>query len=686
MRALNRSSLSPLLLIGLAAAGMGVLLFGTRVIAEQDPAGLVVLPASHELDSYVDPLLVDFVRPGLSVKLENPNVSIDRRLSVDIRIADNKGLPLDRDGVFSPGPVSLSFIAARLPSTDATYVAYTTRNQTSVLTGLTATQASSDSGGTYTQLSDGLYRYRFGVALPEAYPSGETHAIGVYASRNLTEFDLDTQFSNDVIEFVPDGGPVAASRDRVSTAACNSCHDPLAVHGGARQEVQLCTLCHTEQTSDPDTGNTVDFKVMIHKIHSGRDLPSVRAGTPYQIIGFGGSVHDYSEVVFPDTTLRCEQCHQGASQSLDYLTRPSRAACGSCHDDVSFATGENHAPGPALDDTRCSACHIPVGDLEFDVSVAGAHTIPTEAASLPGVVFDILNVENGTPGNRPTVVFSIADKAGSSVDIEDMSRVALVLAGPASDYAGYVSENAIGATGANGLYSFTFSQTISADFTGTMAVGIEGYRDRSLLRSSGDLLTVRDAGLNDVFYFDTGGGDPTPRRRVVAIENCNSCHGALSAHGGSRNDTEQCVLCHTSSETDMNRRPPDRGEPESVHFKTMIHKIHTGEDLTDEFTVFGFGGSEHNFTEVRFPGDRRNCGACHVEGTEQLPTPAPALPSLSPRGLVSLLQPASAACLSCHTSRDALVHAVLQTNALGESCSVCHGPNRQFAVDRVHTR
>ena len=85
----------------------------------------------------------------------------------------------------------------------------------------------------------------------------------------------------------------------MSTEACNTCHDPLALHGGARRETQLCILCHTEQTSDPDTGNTVDFKVMIHKIHRGADLPSVQSGTPYQIIGFRNSVHDFSDVVIP---------------------------------------------------------------------------------------------------------------------------------------------------------------------------------------------------------------------------------------------------------------------------------------------------------------------------------------------------------------------------------------------------
>jgi OmcA/MtrC family decaheme c-type cytochrome len=240
--------------------------------------------------------------------------------------------------------------------------------------------------------------------------------------------------------------------------------------------------------------------------------------------------------------------------------------------------------------------------------------------------------------------------------------------------------------GANGVYSHTFAQAIASDFVGTMAVGIEGYRNQTVLKRDGSQATIRDAGLNDVFYFHTAGGTPTPRRKIVDVDNCNSCHGNLSLHGGNRNNTEQCVLCHMPGQTDVARRPDGTGAPESVHFKTMIHRIHTGEENTEDLTIYGIGNRPHNFNEVVFPGDLRNCTTCHIDGTQQLPLPLTALPSLTPRGLVGELQPTGAACLSCHTTRDALVHAILQTNILGESCAVCHGPNRDFAVDRVHAR
>ena len=107
-------------------------------------------------------------------------------------------------------------------------------------------------------------------------------------------------------------------------------------------------MCHTPQTTDPNSGNTVDFKVMIHKIHMGSQLPSVMAGTPYQM-GNPATRDDWSTVVFPADPRRCEACHDpksGAAQANAYLTNPNRAACGACHDDVNFATGQNHAGLP----------------------------------------------------------------------------------------------------------------------------------------------------------------------------------------------------------------------------------------------------------------------------------------------------------------------------------------------------
>jgi cytochrome c5 len=59
---------------------------------------------------------------------------------------------------------------------------------------------------------------------------------------------------------------------------------------------------------------------------------------------------------------------------------------------------------------------------------------------------------------------------------------------------------------------------------------------------------------------------------------------------------------------------------------------------------------------------------------------------VSPRDFINPMQPAAAACLSCHSSQEAASHALVNTSTLGESCTVCHGTDAQFSVDKSHAR
>ena len=128
--------------------------------------------------------------------IQNVIIGADNRIRVTYLITDNKGLPLDRLGVVTPGSVSTSFVAAYIPQGQSQYVAYTTRTQTSPITSVSAVQASADSGGTQQQVGEGTYTYTFGVALPANYDHTVTHTVVLYGNRNLTEFDLGTQYAN----------------------------------------------------------------------------------------------------------------------------------------------------------------------------------------------------------------------------------------------------------------------------------------------------------------------------------------------------------------------------------------------------------------------------------------------------------------------------------------------------------
>ncbi|MCC6368550.1 MAG: OmcA/MtrC family decaheme c-type cytochrome [Bryobacterales bacterium] len=632
---------------------------------------------THDKAYYADEKLVNFVRPGLVFKITGADIAGDGTVTARFKVTDPNGVGLDRLGMTTPGAISISFLIAAIPAGETQYRSYITRQRTDAASGRTATQATGENTGTFTMAGDGEYTYKFANKAPANIDRAATHVIGVYGSRNLTDFDMGTSRDDDVFLFVPNGSPVTATRDVVRTETCNKCHDPLSAHGGNRRSVELCVICHQPQTSDAVTGNTVDFKVMIHRIHTSKNLPSVVAGGKYRI----GNT-DFSDIGFPayPDTRNCEVCHDqssSAAQKTAYL-KPSRAACGSCHDNVDFATGKNHIDQALTSDNQCATCHAPQGELEFDASVKGAHTIARFSRDLPGVVFEILDVTGATAGGKPTVTFSVKDKKGNPLDAAKMDQLRLYVNGPTTDYYGIPPAEDVRNASArgDGVYAWTLTNALPASAKGTFAAGIQGYKNVTLLPGKQKEQVARDIGLNKVKYFSVDGSPVVARRKVVDIAKCNVCHVSLQMHGGSRNQTEFCSLCHNPGgfTTGANQA--------GIALSQFIHRIHTGEDLSYDF-IFG----NTNFREeVKYPGDRRNCDKCHVNDSEQLPLPETNRDVQNPGGYVSPLGPATAACTGCHTAIQTTSHALGATTSLGESCSVCHGPSADFSVNRAHAR
>jgi OmcA/MtrC family decaheme c-type cytochrome len=269
-----------------------------------------------------------------------------------------------------------------------------------------------------------------------------------------------------------------------------------------------------------------------------------------------------------------------------------------------------------------------------------------------------------------------------------MLRLALVLGGSTNgDISDWYSEDARVAQGNGDRFFYTFQQALPADASGTWMVGIEGYQNATILTGTQQQRAVRDAGVNKVFYFPVTDTQAVPRRKVVAQEKCNACHYSLDLHGSNRNNVEHCVLCHMPQETDAAVRPAAQMPAETINFKEMIHRIHTGEELEIPYAVYGRGSVLHDYNEVRYPNDRRECTACHIDGTQQLPLAGNLSPAVTPRFYLDPTPPASGACLSCHTNLSSAAHADLNiSDRLGESCAVCHGEGKEFSVDRVHAR
>ena len=68
---------------------------------------------------YADPKVVNFVRPGLVINIRSANIAQDGTITAHLTIQDPQGLPLDRNGVNTPGSVSTSFIVATIPAGQA---------------------------------------------------------------------------------------------------------------------------------------------------------------------------------------------------------------------------------------------------------------------------------------------------------------------------------------------------------------------------------------------------------------------------------------------------------------------------------------------------------------------------------------------------------------------------------------
>jgi OmcA/MtrC family decaheme c-type cytochrome len=207
-----------------------------------------------------------------------------------------------------------------------------------------------------------------------------------------------------------------------------------------------------------------------------------------------------------------------------------------------------------------------------------------------------------------------------------------------------------------------------------------------------------------------------PRRVVADIAKCKTCHDVLSLHGNNRTDEPGvCVVCHNPNATDRAQRiTAGAAGEESIDFKRMIHAIHAGQAdkggfRTTGVTIYGYGGSVHDFSGVVFPGKLNDCSVCHAGTSYQLggvwaaPTANGILGSTvstdalaAPAGNLRIT-PTAAVCSSCHDSAETKAHiedpfrggnfsatqAAIDAG-VQENCAYCHGVGGAWAVEKVH--
>jgi OmcA/MtrC family decaheme c-type cytochrome len=371
-----------------------------------------------------------------------------------------------------------------------------------------------------------------------------TYTVGIEAYKNYTVgADTIRDPANATSDFPMNGATTVGARELVRQENCEQCHVHLQAHGGFRRDVKLCVLCHTSGSEDKNVasveggtpGASIDFRVMIHKIHDAAHLPSVLGVTtnsdgtrdyaatpqPYKLVGFRNSVTDFSDVGFPvwpsltipmprpteyaaldaaakakDDEIRrgvvaCDKCHGAVggtapAQGDIIMTQPTRRACGSCHDDIDWGlpyTRNGQTMPPQVDDSGCTAagCHPASGT---DLAVTDAHIHPILNSDVnPGLVLTVTAVEEAAandgdgiidPGEDVEVTFTIADSVGNAVPATSLSQLNLTVSGPVENRQLILNRSGIvlaDLVGPPYTQTFTFPATYPASLNASGDIG-----------------------------------------------------------------------------------------------------------------------------------------------------------------------------------------------------------------------
>jgi hypothetical protein len=195
----------------------------------------------------------------------------------------------------------------------------------------------------------------------------------------------------------------------------------------------------------------------------------------------------------------------------------------------------------------------------------------------------------------------------------------------------------------------------------------------------------------------------------VDTQKCLACHDRIEFHGGQKHDPRWCVTCHTSDNTDIDKRyqyaagqtpgrPVNVGstldgvEERSSHFKVMMHRIHTSgrkgpASLEGIAPYASYYSKAYFFDRGGYPADLANCTLCHVGKSyllEAIPADAPATrgneqPTIR-HSDGSAMHPADepvsppmqAACTGCHATGATFAHVAAKTVNGVETCTPCH--------------
>lgn len=585
---------------------------------------------------------------------EVTGVTVSSPPVVKFRIRDANGNPITGLGVKDtstpPRLNNLKFTIAKLvPGVNGSPSRWVNYIVTSSAATPAGQRPGQDREGTLVDNGDGSYQYTFYRDITKAkdtvaaladsgnnrksdlgdltFDPNLTHRLIIEYGGNIINTSPGIPIANPlniVYDFIPATGRVVTAsntqREIVTTANCNECHGMIGVttpHTG-RIDTRYCVVCHTSQrafgrplsTSTATTFNNIttsafpagsttyiadgevlgDFTTMVHKIHMGNRLSKDN-------YNYAGVMFD--ELGYPQDPGVCRKCHNGAeaAQGENWNTRPSRQACGSCHDNVNFATGAGHSAAnfPQQDDSACNVCHTadaiklnhaqnnksannpdtPAGLVNFTYQIDSATVAGNNDLSIK---FRILG--DGTPvtfvAPAATVTAPLAGFTGSPsfvlawarpqgaitepVDYNNIGTTATIASGGASQPPTVSIATLLGTNNAaigsisgpdsSGYYTATIKSASAFPAGARMrAVALQGVMTQLTTPTT----TQRPA----VSVIRPVTGDAV-RRVVVDPVKCSNCHELLVFHGGNRVfETQVCVTCHNPNLTNSGRTITD---------------------------------------------------------------------------------------------------------------------------------
>ncbi len=319
-------------------------------------------------------------------------------------------------------------------------------------------------------------------------------------------------------------GTDVAEKQIVTEEKCAKCHlgadsaqfyfhhvDPSSAGGSGSPSldswpVRTCKSCHNTEGyaaySEPtNKANKIPDAIVkrVHGVHMGEELKN-----PQDIDPNTGIFKDYIDVVFPygvrgstvspykaiSGVKNCTACHADDR----WKTKPSRLACGACHDNIWFGapsavpTGSKpHPGGQRDDDAGCSFCHPP--DSGGSKAIAEAHKVnahkvnAVDISMTPPANSKFYAAADDAKGISITLTYK--DDAGKPIvhtDVTDakVSAANLYVYGPRSGSKPVLTNVAI-----NGISKLRASVTNGTAATGTPAGWTFAAEDRFKIAING---------------------------------------------------------------------------------------------------------------------------------------------------------------------------------------------------------